>query len=100
MVYTLQTAAATEYAVGTPGANEDMYASFQNEIVLLKSFLPDAPTPEAVQAIIDDIVANTAERGPKATGTVMKALWERLGDSRASVDKKDVAARVAAALKA
>jgi uncharacterized protein YqeY len=77
-----------------------MFASFQNEIVLLRSYLPDAPSSEAVQAIIDEIVGSLETRGTKQTGPVMKALWERLGESRASVDKKDVAKRVADALRA
>jgi len=77
-----------------------MHAGFLNEIKILKSYLPAAPTPEAVQGYIDEIVAGMTDRSPKATGTVMKALWERLGDARASVDKKDVARRVSEALKA
>lgn len=63
--------------------------------------MPAAPTPEAVQAIIDDIVAGLPEdvrKSRAATGQVMKALWERLGEARAAVDKKDVASRVQAAI--
>lgn len=63
--------------------------------------MPEAPTPEAVQAIIDGIVAGLPEdvrSGRGATGQVMKALWEKLGEARAAVDKKDVAARVQAAI--
>jgi uncharacterized protein YqeY len=77
-----------------------MYAGFQNEIKILRGYLPAAPTAEAVQVYIDEIVAGIADRSPKATGQVMKALWERLGEARASVDKKDVARRVTEALKA
>lgn len=64
--------------------------------------MPAAPTPEAVQGFIDEIVAGlSAEvRASKgATGAVMRALWERLGDARAAVDKKDVAERVGKSLK-
>lgn len=64
--------------------------------------MPAAPTAEAVQALIDEIVGalpGDVRAGRGATGQIMKALWERLGDARAAVDKKDVAARVAAALK-
>lgn len=60
--------------------------------------MPEAPTPEAVQALVDEIVAGLETRNKAATGTVMKALWERLGEARAAVDKKDVAQRVAKAL--
>lgn len=63
--------------------------------------MPVGPSPEAVQAIIDEIVAGLpadVRSGRGATGQVMKALWERLGDARAAVDKKDVAARVQAAI--
>jgi uncharacterized protein YqeY len=95
-----RSAAALEYAPGAAGAHEEMFAGFQNEIKILKGFLPAAPTAEAVQAYIDEIVAGLTDRSPKATGQVMKALWDRLGDARASVDKKDVAKRVTDALKA
>lgn len=64
--------------------------------------MPEGPSVEAVQALIDEIVAALPEdvrNGRSATGQIMKALWEKLGDARAAVDKKDVAARVQAALR-
>ncbi|KLT41056.1 GatB/YqeY domain-containing protein [Cutaneotrichosporon oleaginosum] len=90
--------AAESYAPGAPGASEEHYANFNNEIALLEKYMPEAPTPEAVQKIIDEIVASLETRNKGQTGSVMKALWERLGEARAAVDKKDVAARVAKAL--
>lgn len=97
-----QKAAAESYAPGSPSAHEGNYSELMNEISLLSGYMPTAPTPEAVQAAIDEIVAGLdaevrASKG--ATGAVMRALWEKLGDARAAVDKKDVAARVGKALK-
>ncbi|BEJ11285.1 hypothetical protein CspHIS471_0107070 [Cutaneotrichosporon sp. HIS471] len=91
--------AAESYAPGAPGASEEHYANFMDEIALLEKYMPVAPTGEAVQKIVDEIVAGLETRNKAQTGTVMKALWERLGEARAAVDKKDVAARVAKALK-
>lgn len=92
--------AADEYAPGAPGAHAEMYAAMVHEMGVLDSMLPAAPSAEAVQSYIDEIVAGLGDsKNPKMTGTVMKALWERLGDARASVDKKDVARRVTEALK-
>lgn len=99
---TSKAVAAESYAPGTPGDNAENYAQLNNEISLLKSYLPVAPTPEAVQTAIDEIIGGlTAEvRASKGvTGVVIKALWEKLGDARASVDKKDVAKRVTESLK-
>ncbi|GMK54533.1 hypothetical protein CspeluHIS016_0111190 [Cutaneotrichosporon spelunceum] len=90
--------AAESYAPGAPGASEEHYGNFMSEIALLEKYMPVAPTGEAVQKIIDEIVAGLETRNKGQTGTVMKALWERLGEARAAVDKKDVATRVAKAL--
>ncbi|KAL1410201.1 hypothetical protein Q8F55_004206 [Vanrija albida] len=95
--------AAEAYAPGTPGDHAENFATLNAEIKLLGSFLPVAPTPEAVQAIIDEIVAGLPEdqrKSKSVTGVVIKGLWERLGDARALVDKKDAAKRVSDALKA
>ena len=96
-----QTVAAESYAPDTPGAHPEMHAQLAAEIALLQAYMPTAPTGEAVQALVDEIVGGLPadKRGKSATGTVMKALWERLGDARAAVDKKDVARRVGEALK-
>lgn len=97
-----QRSAAESYAPGSPSAHEENYTELMNEIKLLSSFMPTAPTPEAIQATIDEIVAGLsaeARANKAATGTVMRALWEKLGEARAAVDKKDVAARVSQALK-
>lgn len=94
----VQKEAAEMYAPNTPGASEEHYAQLSDEIKLLQQYMPEAPTQEAVQGMIDEIVAGLETRNKGSTGAVMKALWERLGEARAAVDKKDVAQRVAKAL--
>lgn len=69
---------------------------------MLQSYLPPSPTAETVKGYIDEIIAGLSEevRARKGvTGSVMKALWDKLGEAQGLVDKKEVGKWVNEALK-
>ena len=94
--------AAESYAPGTASAHEENFANLQQEVELLQSYLPLSPTAETVKGYIDEIIADLSEdvRARKGvTGSVMKALWDKLGEAKSLVDKKEVGKWVNEALK-
>lgn len=98
-----RTHAAESYAPSSPSAHPENHTSLTNEISLLRSFLPAAPSEEVLQSIIKKTIESLPEdvRSSKgAAGKVLQALWEELGESKAAVDKKAVGKWVQEALKA
>ncbi|ODN80777.1 hypothetical protein L202_02928 [Cryptococcus amylolentus CBS 6039] len=99
---TQRTQAAESYAPSSPSAHPENYASLTKEIALIRSFLPAAPSEEAVQAAVTKIIQALPEdvRSSKgAAGKVLQTLWEELGDGKAAVDKKAVGKWVQDSLK-
>ena len=97
-----KTQAAELYSPSSASPHPENHSSLLSEIQLLKSYLPAAPSSESLQSAIKSIVDGLAAdvRSSKgAPGSVMKALWEQLGDAKASVDKKEVGRWVTEALK-
>ncbi|WVW79757.1 hypothetical protein I302_101727 [Kwoniella bestiolae CBS 10118] len=94
--------ASGSYSPTSPSPHPENYSSLLNEITLLKSFLPEAPSNEALQQSIDKIISGLtdelkASRG--VAGQVINKLWEELGDSKNGVDKKVVGKMVQEGLK-
>ena len=55
-------------------------AVLAEESAILAAYLPPMASEAEVRALIASTVAGLAERGPKATGTVMNALKARFGN--------------------
>ncbi|KAK4688168.1 uncharacterized protein P7C73_g1941, partial [Tremellales sp. Uapishka_1] len=94
--------AADSYAPGGASPHAENHSSLQSEIDLLKTYLPPAPSSDVIQTTISGIISSLekemlASKG--VTGHVMKNLWEKLGDSKAGVDKKEIGKWVTEALK-
>ncbi|KAK6906944.1 hypothetical protein L486_04336 [Kwoniella mangroviensis CBS 10435] len=97
-----RTQASESYSPTSPSPHPENYSSLLNEINLLKSFLPEAPSNEILQQSIDKIITGLtdelkASRG--VAGQILNKLWEELGDKKAGVDKKLAGKMVQEALK-
>ncbi|GFZ42833.1 hypothetical protein JCM24511_00551 [Saitozyma sp. JCM 24511] len=94
--------AALAYAPTSPSPHPENHSALTNEITLLQSFLPSAPPPEALKELIQSVVDSLEEgvRGSKgAVGVVMKGVMEKLGESAAGADRKEVGRIVGELLK-
>lgn len=97
-----QREAALAYAPTSPSPHPENHSALTNEITLLQSFLPSAPPPEALKELIQSVVDSLEEgvRGSKgAVGVVMKGVMEKLGESAAGADRKEVGRIVGELLK-
>ncbi|WWC68975.1 uncharacterized protein I206_102911 [Kwoniella pini CBS 10737] len=97
-----RTQASESYSPNSPSPHADNYSSLQNEIKLLQSFLPEAPSNEILQQIINKIIGNLSDEikvSKGVAGKVINGLWEELGDKKGGVDKKLVGKLVQDALK-
>ncbi|WVO17958.1 hypothetical protein L204_105656 [Cryptococcus depauperatus] len=97
-----RTQAAELYAPSSHSAHPENHSSLVNEITLLQSFLPAAPSEESIRASIEKILGSLSEdaRASKSTaGKVLQMLWEELGEDKVAVDKKAVGKWVQEALK-
>ncbi|WWC59969.1 uncharacterized protein I303_102532 [Kwoniella dejecticola CBS 10117] len=97
-----RTQASEAYAPSSSSPHPENHSSLQNEIKLLQSFLPESPSTEILQQLIDKILANLSDevRASKGVaGQVINGLWEQLGDQKGGVDKKLVGKLVQDALK-
>ena len=57
---------------------DDLAADAQGEIDVLMAFLPKAPSPEELLALVQAAIAETGAVGPADMGKVMKVLLPRL----------------------
>lgn len=73
----------------------DQRARIEAELTILRGYMPAQADPEAVKALIAEVVAGLAEKSPKQMGVVMGKLTERFG---ANFDKAAASALVRAAL--
>lgn len=105
---TYQNQAAESYAPNSPSPHPENHSSLLNEINLLRTYLPTAPSSDQLRTIITEIISGLTNdsKGAKgnsnanaAIGEVMKSLWEKLGDQKAGVDKKEVGKLVSELLK-
>ena len=77
------------------GAREDLAAKEEQEMALLKAYLPAEMPSEALQAIVDEVIKNSGAFSIKDMGKVMK---EVLAKTAGSADNQVVSAMVKARL--
>ena len=80
----------------TAGGRADLAAKEQAEIGILEAYLPPAVTPDELDRVITQAVADTGASGPKDMGKVMKAVMAALAGK--TVDGKAVSEAVKAKL--
>ncbi len=56
----------------------DRAAELREEIAILQSYLPEQMTPEEVEALARQAIAETGAAGPRETGRVMAVLMPRV----------------------
>lgn len=80
------------------GGAEDRAKNEDWEAEQLESYLPPAPSDEAIESAIDEEIAKIPEeeRGPRSMGTIMKALQAKFAGT--PVDGKALAGKVKAKL--
>ena len=59
------------------GNREDLAQKEEVELKILKAYLPEEITPEALSAIIDEAINETGANTPKDMGMVMKAVMAK-----------------------
>lgn len=67
-----------------------------NELKIIESFLPSAPSDEEIDAVVEAAIAETGASGAKDMGKVMKAAQAKLAGKR--VDGKALSDKVRAKL--
>ena len=80
----------------TAGGRADLAAKEQAEIGILEAYLPPAVTPDELDRVITQAVADTGASGPKDMGKVMKAVMAAVAGK--TVDGKAVSEAVRAKL--
>ena len=78
------------------GNRPELAEKEENELKLVESYLPAAPTDEEVQGAIDAAIAETGVSALKQMGVVMKAAQAKLAGKR--VDGKALSEKVRAKL--
>ena len=73
------------------GNREDLAQKEEVELKILKAYLPEEITPEALSAIIDEAINETGANTPKDMGMVMKAVMAK---TKHSADGKVVSSIV------
>ncbi len=74
----------------------DLAAKERQEITIIEGYLPRAPSPQELEAVVASVVAETGARSLKDMGAVMKAVMARLAGQ--AVDGKQVSDLVRARL--
>lgn len=64
----------------------EMEAAVHQEIAVLSAFLPQALTPEELEALVQEVIAEVGAKTPREMGQVMKVLTTRL-QGRATGDQ-------------
>ncbi len=67
--------AAEQYRAGS---REDLALKEEGEIEVLRGFLPEQMGPEALEALVEAIIRETAATSPRDMGKVMKALMPKV----------------------
>lgn len=63
----------------TKANRRDLAGMEEEEIAVLQAFLPEALTPEALEALINEVIAEVGAQSAKDMGKVMKALMPKIG---------------------
>jgi len=63
------------------GGRKDLSEKEKKELVVLESYMPEAPSAEAVKEIVKYVIKETGASGKKDFGAVMKKSMEKLGGS-------------------
>jgi uncharacterized protein YqeY len=74
----------------TKGNRADLAAKERAEIEVLKGYLPAEVGEDAIQAAVEQAVAETGAASPRDVGRVMKAAMARLQAAGAAVDGRKV----------
>ena len=77
------------------GNREDLAAKEEQEMALLSGYLPAQMSPEALQAIVDEVIKSTGAASIKDMGKVMK---EVMAKTAGAADNQSVSAMVKARL--
>lgn len=80
----------------TAGGRTDLADKERAEIAVLAAYLPPSATPEELEQVITQAIAETGASGPKDMGRVMKAVMAALAGK--TVDGRAVSERVKARL--
>jgi uncharacterized protein YqeY len=73
------------------GGRDDLAAAEAGELAIIEGYLPAQMDEAAINAVLDEVIAEAQPQGPKDMGRVMKAAMARLG---AAADGKLVNALV------
>lgn len=60
------------------GGRSDLAEKEQKELAVLKSYLPEELTPQQLETIIEEAIAQTQASGPKDMGKVMKEVMAKV----------------------
>ncbi len=59
------------------GGREELALKEENEILVLKAFLPEQLSPEELEKLVDEAIAESGASSPKEMGKVMKVLMPK-----------------------
>jgi hypothetical protein len=59
------------------GGREELALKEENEIIVLKAFLPEQLSPEELEKLVDEAIAESGASSPKEMGKVMKVLMPK-----------------------
>lgn len=83
-------------AMFAQGGREDLVKEIEEEIKILKEFLPEEMTDEELQKIVDEVLGQTQDSGENNFGAVMKGVMTKVagrvgGERIAPMVKKKLA---------
>ena len=73
------------------GNREDLAAKEEQEMAILKTYLPASVSPEALRGIVDEVIKGTGASSIKDMGRVMKEVLAR---TAGGADNQSVSAMV------
>lgn len=74
------------------GGREDQAVKEEQELLLIESYMPAAPTPDEIEQAITSAIAETGVTSQKQMGLVMKAVQAKLAGKR--IDGKVISDQV------
>ncbi len=77
------------------GGREEQAATEEAEAEMLRAYLPDKLSPEELEKVVDEVIAETGATSKREMGQVMKEIMARY---RGRVDGKEVQGLVASKL--
>jgi len=76
------------------GHREDLAAKEEAEVKILGGYLPQQLTPEEIETVLKEIIAEVSALGPKDLGKVMKAAMGRLAGKVQGKEVNEIAKRL------